>query len=124
MNENKKDNNKQEPIETTATPTDLTEEEAKVLDQMDEENVNNENVNNENTTQEESVMNENTQVQNNAQAQTTPEPTKKSKVIAVFKGIAKYGTIVAAAGTIGWFGHKYVSERDSSSEPSATDAFI
>lgn len=124
--ENKKDNKKQKPIETTGVATDLTEEE--VLDQYDEEpdntTANTEETNN-NSNQEESTMNtneNNTQAQNN-NTQQTAEPTKKSKVLNGIKTFVKWTTIIGGAGAAGWFGHKIISERGSS-EPSAEDAFI
>lgn len=120
-NNNNNDNKK--IVETTANENEINLDE--LLDQYDEapeaaEANTEETVNNENT-QEESNMNNNnnTQVQN-TQAQ---ETSKKEKVISVFKGVAKYGSIVVAAGAAGWFGHKYLS-KDASDEPTAEQAFL
>lgn len=123
---NNNNNNEKKIVETTAAPINDNNEVNldDLLDQFDEEPVNTEantEETNVNETQEESNMNgqNNTQVQN-TQAQ---ETSKKEKVISVFKGVAKYGTIVLAAGTAGWFGHKYLA-KDASDEPTAEQAFL
>lgn len=120
-NNNNNDNKK--IVETTANENEINLDE--LLDQYDAEPTTEANTEetNVNETQEENNMdNNNTQVQNtqNTQAQ---ETSKKEKVINVFKGIGKYGSIVVAAGAAGWFGHKYLS-KDTSDEPTAEQAFL
>lgn len=119
-NNNNNDNKK--IVETTANENNEVNLDER-LDQYDEEpTAEAAEETNVNETQEENNMdNNNTQVQNtqNTQAQ----GTKKEKVINVFKGIGKYGSIVVAAGAAGWFGHKYLA-KDTSAEPTAEQAFL
>lgn len=123
-NNNNNDNKK--IVETTANENNEVNLD-ELLDQYDEEPTTEANTEetNVNETQEENNMdNNNTQVQaQNTQNTQAQETSKKEKAIAIFKGIGKYGTIVAAAGAAGWFGHKYLS-KDTSDEPTAEQAFL